>query len=65
MLKRNKESSKNYDVLPMLAYMVYKDFKLSELIHMSVLNSTAKYMRVCVCVYVCVSIIFYSKLNSS
>jgi len=40
MLKSNKESSKKYDPLPMLAYMVYEDFELSELVPISMLNTT-------------------------
>jgi len=40
MLKRNNESSEKYDHLPMLAYIVYEDFELSELLPISVLNTT-------------------------
>ena len=41
-LKSNKESSTKYGPLPMLAYMVYDDFELSELVPISVLNTTPK-----------------------
>ena len=47
MLKSNKESSKKYDPLPMLAYMVYEDFELSELILISVLNTTPNNIYSC------------------
>ena len=47
MLKSNKESSKKYDPLPMLAYMVYEDFELSELIPISVLNTTPNNIYSC------------------
>lgn len=38
MIKSNNELSKNYDLLPILAYIVYKDFELSQLIPISVLK---------------------------
>lgn len=42
MFKSNKKSSKKNDLLPMLAYMVYDNFELDELISILMLNTTPK-----------------------
>jgi len=40
MIKSTKEYSKKSDPLPMLAYMVYEDFELYELVPILVVNTT-------------------------
>ena len=44
MIKTNKESSKKYDPLSMLAYKVYEEFVLYERILISVFNTTSNNM---------------------